>query len=110
MYGVSIFTLEWIFEVSFSGREVYRSDTAYGSHRASDSSYNSRDLGGFGSSTYSRDVAPSSYNKDTGEGAVSGVHHLHKPYAVRLLFASCSLLALDDKCLHNTSLCLTLSF
>ncbi|OZC12774.1 hypothetical protein X798_00408 [Onchocerca flexuosa] len=55
------------------GRDPYRPDsTTYSSHRSSDTGYGSRDLGTYSSSsTYSRDVAPSSYSKDSGYGASS---------------------------------------
>ncbi|KAM3721237.1 Scaffold attachment factor [Dirofilaria immitis] len=55
------------------GRDPYRPDsTTYNSHRSGDTGYGSRDLGTYNtSSTYSRDVAPSSYNKDSGYGANS---------------------------------------
>uniref|UniRef100_A0A0R3Q5H9 Transcriptional coactivator caper rrm superfamily n=1 Tax=Brugia timori TaxID=42155 RepID=A0A0R3Q5H9_9BILA len=49
------------------GRDLYRPDsTTYNSHRSGDTGYGSRDLGTYSSSsTYSRDVAPSSYSKDS---------------------------------------------
>ncbi|KAL3997965.1 RNA recognition motif family protein [Acanthocheilonema viteae] len=55
------------------GRDPYRPDsTTYSSHRSGESAYGSRDLGTYSSSsTYSRDVAPSSYSKDSGYGASS---------------------------------------
>ncbi|EFO28391.2 scaffold attachment factor B [Loa loa] len=55
------------------GRDPYRPDsTTYNSHRSSDTGYGSRDIGTYSSSsTYSRDVAPSSYNKDSGYGPSS---------------------------------------
>uniref|UniRef100_A0A8R1Y2R9 RRM domain-containing protein n=1 Tax=Onchocerca volvulus TaxID=6282 RepID=A0A8R1Y2R9_ONCVO len=55
------------------GRDPYRPDsTTYSSHRSGDTGYGSRDLGTYNSSsTYSRDVVPSSYSKDSGYGASS---------------------------------------
>ncbi|CAG9538425.1 unnamed protein product [Cercopithifilaria johnstoni] len=55
------------------GRDPYRPDsTTYNGHRSGDAGYGSRDLGTYSSSsTYSRDVAPSSYSKDSGYGASS---------------------------------------
>uniref|UniRef100_A0A0R3S161 Scaffold attachment factor B1 n=1 Tax=Elaeophora elaphi TaxID=1147741 RepID=A0A0R3S161_9BILA len=55
------------------GRDPYRPDsTTYSNHRSGDAGYGSRDLGTYSSSsTYSRDVAPSSYSKDSGYGASS---------------------------------------
>uniref|UniRef100_A0A1I8EM20 RRM domain-containing protein n=2 Tax=Wuchereria bancrofti TaxID=6293 RepID=A0A1I8EM20_WUCBA len=54
------------------GRDLYRPDSTTYSHRSGDTGYGSRDLGTYSSSsTYSRDVAPSSYNKDSGYGPSS---------------------------------------